>query len=96
MHRWNADLIISGDYSGILDARSHKRNQLLYLSAGLEIRFLEVTSLRIGINEALPSGGIGINFTRFQLDMSVGGRELGTSAGERSTWFANIAFTFRY
>jgi hypothetical protein len=96
MHRWNTDLILSGDYSGVLDARTHKRHQLLYLSAGLELRFLEVTSLRVGVSEALPRFGLGINFTRFQLDMSVGGRELGTSPGERSTWFANIAFTFRY
>jgi hypothetical protein len=96
MHRWNTDLILSGDYSGILDVRAHKKSQLLYLSAGLELRFLEVTSIRIGISEALPTGGLGINFTRFQLDLSIGGRELGTSPYERSTWFANIAFTFRY
>ncbi|MDR3301717.1 MAG: hypothetical protein LBT01_04205 [Spirochaetaceae bacterium] len=95
LHRYNTDLVFSADYNGLLKMFSEQRNPLLYLSAGLELRLLEVFCLRVGVADCLPSGGIGLNFTYFQFDVAYGGKEMATEPGGNSTWFLSISFLFR-
>jgi hypothetical protein len=96
MHRYNTDLIFAADYNGLLDLRPQKRDQRLYFSAGLELRFLEVISLRAGFAECLPAGGVGIDFSLFHLDVSYGGKELSDKPRGRSTWFLAVSILFQY
>lgn len=53
-------------------------NPLLHIGAGLELRMLEIVSLRAGFYQCLPSGGLSIDFTIFTLDIAVFGREATT------------------
>ncbi|MDR2468004.1 MAG: hypothetical protein LBD22_03495 [Spirochaetaceae bacterium] len=98
MHRWNTDLILTTDYHGLLELmmRDYTKSPLLFFTAGFELRFLEVISLRAGWAEWHPAGGLGINFTAFQLDLSVFGKTQGNTIDARKTIVINLGFLFHY
>lgn len=97
MHRWDSDLLFSFDYTGIADAvRKTGTNQLYFITAGAELRFLEVISVRVGCANMMPSGGLGINLTGAQLDIGISARQLTNTPWERTSLTANLSMTFFY
>jgi hypothetical protein len=97
MHHWNTDLIINADYHGVLELfEKSDISPALLFAAGLELRFLEVVSVRAGWSDWLPCGGFGINFTAFQLDFSLSGKEYGKKPGMGKTVVADLCFLFQY
>ncbi|MDR3325345.1 MAG: hypothetical protein LBS82_05105 [Spirochaetaceae bacterium] len=95
LHRFNTDLILSVDYNNFLDPILSSRSPLLPISVGLELRILEVLSLRAGFADLLPSGGLGVNFTYFQFDAAYGGKEISATPGSDTTWFLSLNLIFR-
>ena len=72
------------------------RNPLLEIGIGVELVILEKLKLRMGLNEALPAAGFGIDLTFMQFDCSVYGKELGLEPGLNSVYAMDFAFLFRY
>ncbi len=60
-------------------------NPLLHIGAGLELRMLEIVSLRGGFYNFLPSAGVSVDLTIFTLDIAVFGRE-----GSSQPWVAPV------
>jgi hypothetical protein len=95
-HRYFSDITLSFDYIGLLGNMSETpRDPLLNISAGCEIRMLEAFSIRAGFKDMLPSGGIGLNFTFMNLDISFFGKELGTIPNQYITWAVSMNISFR-
>ncbi|GMO28195.1 MAG: hypothetical protein LBG79_08145 [Spirochaetaceae bacterium] len=95
MHRWNTDLIFSADYSGIYELfAGSEKDLLLFIGAGIELRILEVLSLRGGWSEWSPCGGIGIDFTSFLLDISVSGKPISGSINDKKIWSISLNLSF--
>ncbi|GMO46958.1 MAG: hypothetical protein Ta2B_28770 [Termitinemataceae bacterium] len=96
LHRFVDDLSFSADFQGVLgNTRIPMRNPLLDLSAGLEVRVLEVLSLRAKWSEMLPGGGIGVHLPLAQFDASFCGNELGTEPWQLPTYAFTIQFLWR-
>ncbi|MDR0409935.1 MAG: hypothetical protein LBH18_06015 [Spirochaetaceae bacterium] len=96
LHKYFSDITLSFDYLGLLENLSETpRDPLLNISAGCEIRLLEVLSLRAGFRDMQPSGGIGLNFTFMNLDVSIYGSELSDKPYHYSTWSAAVNISFR-
>ncbi|MDR2490188.1 MAG: hypothetical protein LBD20_02160 [Spirochaetaceae bacterium] len=92
-----SDLVITVDYNQMLPfLEVFPRNPLLEFSAGLEIQFLDVLSLRAGFSELLPCGGIGLDLTLIKFDAAFMMKELGNDPGDFSTWAANLSILYRY
>ena len=97
MHRWDTDIVINLDYSGIYELLTGaSRSRLLYINAGVEFRFLEVVSVRAGWSDWSFCGGFGFNFSVCKFDFSLGSKELGDYPGERKTLIAGFSFLFQY
>ncbi|MDR1147077.1 MAG: hypothetical protein LBK66_00440 [Spirochaetaceae bacterium] len=95
-HRYFNDITLSVDYLGLLENLSENpRDPLLNISAGCEIRMLKVFWLRAGFKDMQPAGGIGINFTFMNVDVSVYRKELGTRPNQYVTWAASVNISFR-
>ncbi|MDR0663199.1 MAG: hypothetical protein LBF80_03860 [Spirochaetaceae bacterium] len=95
-HRYFSGITFSLDYLGLLDNFSEtSRSPLLNLSVGLEVRMLEVFTLRAGIRDLLPSGGVGLNYSFMNVDVAVYGRELGSEPYEYAIWGVTLDFSFR-
>lgn len=78
------DFTLSAGYNDILsltDAVS--RNPVLNFTAGAEITFFNILSLRMGIRDCYPAAGVGLDFRFLKLDLSVYGEELGLEPGDR-------------
>ena len=90
-------LVIAVDYRDILDLASPvPRNAILNASVGLELRVLDIVSLRAGINETLLSAGAGIDLGVFKLNVAAFGRELGLDPGNRPYYNLLVDFDFKY
>jgi hypothetical protein len=95
-HRYFSDITLSVDYIGLMESLSENpRDPLLNISAGCEIRMLEVFCVRAGFADMQPAGGIGINFTFMNVDLSFYGKELGLKPNQYVTWAAAINISFR-
>lgn len=99
MHRWNTDFIFCLDYAGIYELfniyDADVLNSLLFIRAGIEIRILEVLSLRGCWSEWSPGGGIGIDFTYFILDFALFGHRSGIDINSRQSWVATLGIHFQ-
>ncbi|MDR2489902.1 MAG: hypothetical protein LBD20_00700 [Spirochaetaceae bacterium] len=68
------------------------RNPLLHLSAGTEVILSGSFSLRAGVKDLLPCGGLGYAFGRFSLDGAFYGKEYGLEPGDRSVYALEFCF----
>ena len=92
-----SDFVVTVDYNQLLPfLEVSPRSPLLEFGLGIEIQFLEVLSLRVGFNELLPCGGIGLDLTLFKFDAAVMMKELGKDPGDFSTWAASLSILCRY
>ena len=97
LDRYISNWVILADYHDFLDLMSLiPRNPVLNVGIGMELTVLEVLNLRIGIADALPAAGIGIDLSFMQLDCSIYGKELGLDPGIQSTYGLDISLLFRY
>ena len=70
------------------------RNYLLGIAAGTEITFWRFLALRAGFAEGLFSGGLGLRFGGFSMDLTAGGVELSNQPGVFSVVDIRVAFAF--
>ena len=90
-------LVIALDYRDILDlANPVPRNPILNVGLGLELKVLDIVSLRAGINETLLSAGMGLDLGVFTLNVAAFGSELGLDPGNRPYYNLLIDFDFKY
>jgi hypothetical protein len=95
-HRYFSGITFSLDYFGLLDNLSERpRDPLLNFNAGLEVRMLEVFTIRGGLRDLLPSVGVGINYTFMNVDIAFYGKELGIEPYQYETWAITLDFSFR-
>jgi len=89
--------VVALDYRDILDlASALPRNAILNVGLGLEARVLDIITLRGGINEALPSAGLALDLSAFNLSLAAYGTELGLDPGDRPCYNLLVDFDFKY
>jgi hypothetical protein len=87
LDRYISNLMVMLDYNDFLDlALSSPRNSILNIGLGAELRLLHVLSLRLGIGDALPAAGFGLDLKYLKLDFAVRGKEMGPDPGDRRTY----------
>jgi hypothetical protein len=92
-----AELVVLADYVDILDLLSViPRNPILNLGLGVELKLLDILSLRAGIKDALPAAGFGMDLAAFKFSLAMFGRELGIEPGARPVFNLLVALDFRY
>jgi hypothetical protein len=90
-------LVIALDYRDILDLASPvPRNPILNVGLGVETRFLDIVSMRVGINEALLSAGMGLHLGVLTLNIAAYGAERGLDPGIRPYYNLLVDFDFKY
>ncbi|MBN2050229.1 MAG: hypothetical protein JW760_07265 [Spirochaetales bacterium] len=95
--RYISDLSLMLDYYDILDflvAPSSAVNPLLHIGFGVELRLLDILSLRGGFNQGLFSAGLGLDLTHFTIDAAMFGAELGTEPGLQPVYNLIIGIHF--
>jgi hypothetical protein len=90
-------LVLALDYRDILDLGSPvPRNPILNVGLGVETRFLDIVTLRAGINEALLSAGMGLHLGAVTMNICAYGAELGLDPGVRPYYNLLVDFAFKY
>jgi hypothetical protein len=72
-----------------------KRNAILDLGFGIELGFFNFVKIRMGLNEMLPSFGIGLEPGPFQFNFAMYGKELGKEPGRFSTYVYDFSIAIR-
>jgi hypothetical protein len=97
LDRYISNWTVMADYRDFLDLFAPiPRNPILNIGIGTEVLLLNVLTLRIGIADALPCAGFGLDLTYFKLDCAIHGKELGIDPGLQSTYALDLALLFRY
>jgi hypothetical protein len=97
LEKYISRLILLTDYRDVVDLFSLvPRNPVLNFSFGLEAVILDKLSLRIGLADALPAAGFGLDLKFMKFDCAIHGRELGLDPGVRSTYALAFSLLFRY
>jgi hypothetical protein len=95
--RYISRMTIMADYRDILDFTALiPRNPILNIGIGLELTVLNSLSFRVGISDALPSFGLGLDFSAMTLDFAIRGKELGLDPGIQSVYGIDLSLLFRY
>jgi hypothetical protein len=97
LDRYISDFVVMADYQDFLDFASLiPRNPILNVGIGAELVILNVFSLRIGIADALPAAGFGLDLRFMKLDCAIRGKELGLDPGVQPVYAIDIGLLFRY
>jgi hypothetical protein len=97
LDRFINDLVISVDYVNVLNLFApFSRNWLLDIAVGVELRLLDVLTLRGGVREGLPAAGFGIDLTFMELSFALYGTELGFEPGSRPAFNVAVMLDFSY
>ncbi|MDR1318902.1 MAG: hypothetical protein LBJ90_04685 [Treponema sp.] len=97
LEKYISELIFLTDYRDFIDLFSLiPRNPVLNFSFGLEAVIMEKLSLRIGVADALPAAGFGLDLSFMKFDCAIYGRELGIDPGIQSTYALAFGLLFRY
>ena len=95
--RYISRLSVMADYHNFLDLFSLiPRNPILNIGLGVELTLLNALTFRVGIADALPAFGLGLDLTFMTLDFAIHGRELGLDPGIQSVYAMDIGLLFRY
>ena len=76
-----------GDYT--------RKNSQLDFGAGLQVSLLDIVYARVGLNEMLPSCGLGLSLGPCEIDMAYYGREFGLEPGQLSTAIFEVVVSIR-
>ncbi|QQO07558.1 hypothetical protein [Breznakiella homolactica] len=97
MNRYVSNLTLLLDYRDITDLFSDlSRNPILNIGIGAEMTVLEILSLRLGVTDALPSVGFGLDLSFMELDFAIRGREFGKEPGSKPVYALDFGLLFRY
>ncbi len=93
------DLVFAADYHNIFDFLTYPdgaTNPLLHIALGLELKLLDIVSLRAGYYQALPSVGFGLDLSLFKLDLAYFGREVSQEPGTNpiECFTAGVKFSY--
>lgn len=90
-------LTLAADWRNIKNtfAENQGRNPVLDFGAGVQISLSDKVFVRVGMNEMLPSGGLGIHLGMVKIDLAYYGRELGDRPGELSATAIDLSFAIR-
>lgn len=92
-----ADVVFMADYRDFLDLLSViPRNPILNLSLGLETVLMDILSIRLGVTDALPAAGFGVDLSAFSFSLAMYGRELGMEPGSRPVYNLLVSLDFSY
>jgi hypothetical protein len=72
-----------------------KRNAALDMGMGLQLSFIDMIKLRMGINEMLPAFGLGFDFGPIEIDAAYYGKEFGLEPGQLSTAALDLTLAIR-
>ena len=90
-------LTVAADYGHILDLwKPFSPNPILNLGLGVETRFLDIVSLRIGLAEGYPNAGASLDLAVMKLNLAVWGSELGLEPGSRPAFNLMTGLEFSY
>ena len=98
IERFINELRIMLDYVDILDFLTHPGsavNPVLHARLGIELRMLEILTLRGGFNQGLFAAGLGIELSIFNINVAMFGSELSTEPGLRPVYNAQVGIEFR-
>ncbi|MDR2343463.1 MAG: hypothetical protein LBD86_02895 [Spirochaetaceae bacterium] len=96
LHYYFSGITLSFDYAGLLEnLAENPRDPLLNIAAGIELRILEIFSIRGGFSGMQPAGGLGIDFTFMNIDLAVYMKELGVFYNDYKTLALTVDFSFR-
>ncbi len=85
------------DPMGWADPSGTGKQPFLYRThVGGELELMRFFSLRAGLNQGRPTGGLGLRLFFFDLNMALYGRELGKQQGDTSSAGAAIEFGIRF
>lgn len=85
------------DYDRILDLlQPIARNAILNVEVGVELRALQILSVRMGVRDALPQAGVDLDLDFAKIGVNAWGTELGLEPGERSIYNLEFSFDFVY
>ncbi|MFP3090622.1 hypothetical protein LQZ21_09885 [Treponema sp. TIM-1] len=85
------------DFAGLFWQQDYTvRNGWLNLSLGTELTLFKRLALRAGMNDMLPSVGVGFDLVIFKLDAAFYGKELSNEPGGLSTYAMDLGLLFRY
>jgi hypothetical protein len=97
LDRYITNLTVMADYRDFIELFAPiPRNPILNIGIGAELGLLNILTLRIGIADALPCAGFGLDLKFFKLDCAIRGKELGIDPGLQSTYALDLALLFRY
>jgi hypothetical protein len=97
LDRYLSGMIVAIDYRDMLGMFDLiPRNFILNFGIGAEVVVLDVLSLRVGINEALPSVGFGLDLDFMRLDFAMRGIEFGLDPGYNPVFAMDLGLLFRY
>jgi hypothetical protein len=97
LDRYISNFVVMTDYQDLLDLTALiPRNPILQVGIGAELVILNVFSLRIGIADALPAVGFGLDLRFMKLDCAIRGKELGLDPGVQPVYAIDMGLLFRY
>jgi hypothetical protein len=97
LERYISNFVILADYRDFTDlAALVPRNPVLNIGLGAELVLLRVLSLRVGITDALPAAGFGLDLGVLRFNCAIHGKELGIDPGMQSVYALDLGLQFRY
>jgi hypothetical protein len=91
------DLVFTADYHGLNNLLENKdRDPLLDIGAGVELRLVRAFRLRVGWQQMLPGGGLGIDLGWAKLDIAIFGETFGDHIDGYQTVSFSFGLSFRY
>jgi hypothetical protein len=97
LERYISNFILLADYRDFFDLLSLvPRNPILNVGLGAELVMFEVLSLRVGITDALPAAGFGLDLAVLRFNCAIHGRELGLDPGLQPVYAVDLGIEFRY
>ena len=97
LDRYISRLTVMADYRDFLDLFALiPRNPILNIGLGVEIVLLRALSLRLGVTDALPAFGFGLDLSFMKLDFGIHGREMGLDPGKMPVYSMDVGMLFRY
>jgi hypothetical protein len=96
IEKYISSITVMADYRDFLDLFALiPRNPVLNIGLGLEIKVLNALSFRLGLTDALPAFGMGLNLSFVTLDFAIRGKELGLDPGVQATYALDLGLLFR-
>ena len=85
------------NFTGIFQQHDYLnyRNSALDIGVGLQMSWLDMFRVRVGMNEMLPAVGMGLALGPLEIDLAYYGRELGREPGLLPTTVLDLSIAFR-